>query len=348
MANDSINSEVTESSVESQNIISYERMITIINLMFVKKQGATFLGNADNIKAFPLLSEEEKVFVDKVYEKIKELGISEDVTKITNMQQLKDELYGMCKIPSNVIENVKQKIADKKRETMKKIAKDKNQWAKQDEESGKKYARTVSMESVIASSNIGTIERQYKKALYQPETLCGRATEVPEKPYVKLERYAEDRIDSISPKTSYQFADRTYIIRKVGNLLYMPTPNLKDSLSAYEVTVSKDDISQTVRVFGEISFDKMSNPYYNAAVFLQLLGVSNLTDRELHGYIGSLEQVRDQNGELKDQYRMVHSPEEYTAVTIWEQIEKESKGKNEKNQDKLLKSSGKVAGGDER
>lgn len=343
------NNEVNEDLTTNQSTISSERKMTLIDLMFRKSTNATFLGNRDAIKSFPMITEEEKAFVDEVYKKIKELNMGEDVFQLTNKQQLVEELYARCQIPREAVEEVRQKRTEKAQKTLDEIQKEREELEARIA-ADKHGEGAVVVEQQVPNIKVvdGAKQAGYKEELYQPETLCGYSIDIPEKPFVEYISYTPERIENVSPQTSYQFADRTYTIKKVGNLIYMSAPNLKDSLSAYEVTVSRDDISQTVRVFGEISFDKMSNPYYSAAIFLQLLGVSNLTDRELHGYIGSLEQVRDKNGELKDQYRMVHSPEEYTAVTIWEQIEKESKGKNEKNQDELLKSSGKVAGGDER
>lgn len=341
MENDLSNHEVSQASTVIENTISHERKMTIINLMFVKKQGATFLENSESIKSFPLVTDAERDFVDEVYKKIKELNIGEDVTQITNAKQIKEQLYEMCQIPSNVVEEVKKKAKERAESTMQKIAEDKTKWDEQDAEGQKKYGRVNSIENAKGITD-------YKKDLYQPETLCGRAIEVSERPYVERSRYTEDRIVNISPKKSYQFADRTYTIKKVGVLFYMSTPNLRDNLSEYEITISRDNISKTISVFGEISFDKMSDPYYNAAVFLQLLGANNLTDRELHGYIGSLEQVRDEAGNLKNEYKMVHSPEEYTAVVVWEQIEKAKREMKGQEQNKSLESGEKAAGGEVR
>ena len=67
MENDSINKEKQETTT-SQKTISNAKKMTIINLMFVKKQGATLAVNRDNIKAFPTITQEEKDFTDKVYD----------------------------------------------------------------------------------------------------------------------------------------------------------------------------------------------------------------------------------------------------------------------------------------
>ena len=130
----------------------------------------------------------------------------------------------------------------------------------------------------------------------------------------------------------------------------MSAPNLQDSISEYEITISQDGTSKTVRRFGDISFNKMDDASYSTVVFLGLLGERNLDDKKLHGYLGSLELVKDQNkeGETESSYRVVYLPEEYTAIVIWEQIEKVRKGKRLQDQGKVLPREAKASGGDER
>lgn len=346
------NNEVNEDLTTDQSTISSERKMILIDLMFRKSTNATFLSNRDGIKLFPMITEEEKAFVDEVYKKIKELNIGEDVFQLTNKQQLVEELYARCQIPREAVEEVRQKRTEKAKETFDKIAKEKERLearmaADKHEEGAVVKEQQVPdlkvVEGIEVNEQVG-----YKEELYQPETLCGRSRELMDQPFVEHISYLPERIENISPQTSYQFADRTYRIKKVGSLVYMSAPNLQDSISEYEITISRDDISKTIRRFGEISFYKMNDIDYSTAVFLGLLGEANLTDKELHVYIGSLEKVQGENGELKNQYRMVHSPEEYTAVAIWEQIEKTREESKQKNQGKSVQDGRRAAGGDER
>lgn len=190
----------------------------------------------------------------------------------------------------------------------------------------------------------------YKEDLYQPNILCGHSIGMPELPFIEKINYTRERIENISPQTSYQFANKIYTIKKVGSILYMSAPNLQDSISEYEITISQDGTSKTVRRFGDISFNKMDDASYSTVVFLGLLGERNLDDKKLHGYLGSLELVKDQNkeGETESSYRVVYLPEEYTAIVIWEQIEKVRKGKRLQDQGKVLPREAKASGGDER
>ena len=68
-----------------------------------------------------------------------------------------------------------------------------------------------------------------------------------DQPFVEHISYTPERIENISPQTSYRFADKVYTIKKVGSLVYMSAPNLQDSISEYEITISRDDISKTIR-----------------------------------------------------------------------------------------------------
>ena len=344
------NNEVNEDLTTDQSTISSERKMTLIDLMFRKSTNATFLSNRDGIKLFPMITEEEKAFVDEVYKKIKELNIGENVFQLTNKQQLVEELYARCQIPREAVEEVRQKRTEKAKETFDKIAKEKERLEARivADRQGKEAVSTEQqlpdlkvVEGIEVNEQVG-----YKEELYQPETLCGRSRELLDQPFVEHISYSPERIENISPQTSYQFADRIYTIKEVGALLYMSAPNLQDSISEYEITISRGDISRTIRRFGEISFNKMNDATYNAVVFLGLLGVTNLTDKELHGYIGSLEQVQDENRKPKNQYRVVYSPEEYTAVAIWEQIEKTKRKSNK--QDKALEDGKRAAGGETR
>jgi len=327
MENDSINKEGQETTI-SQKTISNAKKMTIINLMFVKKQGATLAVNRDSIKAFPTITQEEKDFADKVYDILQELNIGEDILYRGDIEQLKQELYQRCQIPQEVVEKMEQARRQRTKETQADIMKNYEEWAKQDAQTEKRCeerGRLSGQEPSIQVIEGGYSEEvvRYKEDLYQPGFLCGHAEKMPEKPFVQHVRYTTERVANTSPETPYQFADRIYAIRKIGELVYMPTPNLKDSLSEYEITISKGNMSRTVKRFGEISFHRMREPAYSTAVLLQLLSVENLTDKELHGYIGGVEQVRDKNGKTKDEYQIVHLPEEYTAVAIWEEIEQE-------------------------
>lgn len=343
------NNEVNEDLTTNQSTISSERKMTLINLMLRRSTNATFLGNRDAIKSFPMITEEEKAFVDEVYKKIKELNIGEDVFQLTNKQQLVEELYARCQIPREAVEEVIQKRTEKAQETFAKIQKEREELEARIA-ADKHGEGAVIVEQQVPNIKVidGVEQAGYKEELYQPETLCGRSRELMDQPFVEHISYSPERIENISPQTSYQFADRVYTIKKVGSLVYMPAPNLQDSISEYEITISRDDISKTIRRFGEISFHKMNDIDYSTAVFLGLLGETNLTDKELHGYIGSLEKVQGENGETRNQYRMVHSPEEYTAVAIWEQIEKTREESKQKNQGRSVQDGRRAAGGNER
>lgn len=346
MENNSTN-EVNENSSTVQGKILDQKKMTIINLMFVKRQGATLASNRESIKNFPIVTAEEKAFIDEVYTILQELKIDEDIFSIDNIEQVKETLYERCQIPREIVEKAKQARQDQAKEIQEGISKDYKEWARQDAETARKSAnagRLASKEPEIFVVQGGVKDEAaeltvgYKKELYQPGFLCGRSAKVANKPFVEHIQYTPERVENTSPETSYQFADKIYTIKKVGELVYMSTPNLKDSLSEYEITISKENMSRTVKRFGEISFHKMSDAAYSTVVFLQLLGADNLTDKELHGYMGSVEQVRDKNGKLKDEYGVVHLPEEYTAVAVWEQIE------NEKKKEIEIR----VAGGEER
>lgn len=349
------NNEVNTDLTTPQGRISDEKKITIIRLMFSRSTGATFMSRKEGIKSFPLLTKEEKAFIDEVYENIKELGIGEEIMGITDVKQLQEELYVRCQIPREAVEKAQQEREKSAEEFNKRLEEDQRKWNEKMAQENKKpkEAGVISRQPKIEVIEGGKIEEireveAYKEDLYQPGLLCGKSVDMPDQPFVKLVSYTPERIENVSPQTSYQFADRTYIIKKVGDLLYMPNPNLKDSISEYEITILRGDVSKTIRRFGEISFNKMSDVSYSKAVFLGLLGQTNLTDKELHGYLGSLERTKVENeeGELEDSYRLVHSQEEYTAVAIWEQIEKAKERR--KGQSKLGKDEGKVAGGEDR
>lgn len=357
MDNNLENNEVSTDSVAPQRIISNERKITLINLMFRKSTDATFLTNRDGIKAFPLLTEEEKDFIDEVYKIIKALDIGEKVIGIDNatVSQLQEELYIRCQIPREVVEEMKQKRMKKIEAFNEKREEEQREWNERMAKEEKKHKR---VEAIGEAPRIEVIEGgqreeikgevSYKKDLYQPDLLCGKSVDMPGLPFVEHISYTPERIKDVSPTTSYQFVDKTYTIKEVGMLLYMPEPNLKDTISEYEITISKGDVSKTIRRYGEISFSKMGDVSYSTGVILGLLGQTNLTDEELHGYLGSLERtkVETEEGGVRESYRLVHSPEEYTAVAIWEQIEKAKEEKNAQN--KPGKEQGKVAGGEDR
>lgn len=350
MDNNLENNEVNIDSTTPQRKISNERKITLINLMFRKSTNATFLKNRDGIKAFPLLTEEEKDFIDEVYEKIKELDIGEEVIGIANVKQLQDELYAKCQIPREVVEGVKQEEREEAKKFNKRREEDQRKWNERMAKEEKKYKKAEEKEAMSEPPKIEVIEGgrkeeikgevAYKKDLYLPGLLCGKSDDMPDQPFIKHISYTPERIENVSPQTSYQFEGRTYTIKKVGDLFYMSAPNLQESISEYEITISKGNISKTIRGFGEISFYKMSEASYSKAVLSNLLGQTNLTDKELHGYLGSLKQtkVKNEEGELEDSYELAHLKEEYTAVAIWEQIEKVKAERNAQ----------KVAGGEDR
>lgn len=361
MENNLANNAESGNTTPMQEAISDEKKITLINLMFRKSTNATFLGNRDGIKALPLLTEEEKAFIDEVYEKIKELGIGEEVLQVTNVSKLQEELYDRCQIPREAVERVQQENAKRTEKFKENLEKDQRKWDARMAEEEKKYARTEETEVIDEQPKIEVIEGGqkeesektvgYKEDLYQPGFLCGHSLGMPEKPFVELVRYTQERVESVSAGNTYQFSDKTYTIKKTGELLYMSAPNLKDTLSEYEITITKGNISKTVRRFGEISLHKMSDASYSTVVFLGLLGQANLTDEELHGYLGSLEltKVQNEEGELEDSYRVVHSPEEYTAVVMWEEIAKAREGIRKVKNNSEAKSNGdKAVGGDAR
>lgn len=326
-----LNQDIEESDNKNKQVgsIPDKKKMTIIDLMFGKRQGATFLSNYEAIKALPLLNEMEKAFVDEVYTDIRTMNIGEDVNQIVNGNQIKAELYAMCKIPREVVERVERENKERGERFKARIAEERKEWderearakamASENAKEGADEERSNEDESEEREEDREPVE--YKEDLYKPGFLCGRSREVPEQPFVEYMRYSPERIESASPKEIYQFADRNYKIKKVGQVQYMSTPNLKDVIFEYEITITKDDISKTVRRYGEISFDKLNDPFYSTVVFTQLLGLNNLTDKQLHGYIGCLENIQGEDGKAKKQYRMVHLPEQYTAVVTLEKIE---------------------------
>ena len=52
----------------------------------------------------------------------------------------------------------------------------------------------------------------YKEDLYQPNILCGHSIGMPELPFIEKINYTRERIENISPQTSYQFANKIYTI----------------------------------------------------------------------------------------------------------------------------------------
>ena len=296
-----------EKSVETT--LLEENKITIINMMFQFKKGKDFSSARDLLKAFQASEERDLAFVDEVYQALQEVqkdGVSDE--------QLKEELYAHFKISKELVEAEKRKSEERKKRVNDTIADQKANWEKQDEELKiRNYGQTETQTEEVE-------EIHYKKDLYMPELLCSHPMGQAGKPFVRLLPYPKDEEKDIH---TYTFAGRTYTIRTSGELFYMSTPNAKESISEYEITIAKEDRSGTVKAYGEISFEKMRDPNYRTMVFLQLLGVENLTDKELHGYIGSLALARDENGRLKeDEYRIAHLPEEYTAVMLWKERER--------------------------
>ncbi len=321
--------EVRNSSKREENILSDETKIMLINLMFQFRKGNDFSISRDRLKAFQSATKQQLIFIDEIYDTLQKIGIDGDINKREYREQVMEKLYKSLQVSSEVMQEVR-KASDSANQQGK--AGD-----KEDKELGTKAIQLQEAKNEIP----------YKMGLYQPELLCRQPNAKVGEPFVKLVRYPVERQ---FPIYSYQFAGRTYDIKKTGELFYMSTPNLQESISEYEITISMGNVSRTIKRFGEIFFSKMEDPAYNAMLFLQLLGITNLTDKELHGYMGSLSRVVDTSRRTNG-YRVTHLPEQYTAVITWEKMEKESMQERENGKRIInLESArrGKVSGGNER
>ena len=190
------NNEVNEDLTTNQSTISSERKMTLIDLMFRKSTNATFLGNRDAIKSFPMITEEEKAFVDDIYIKIKELNIGENVFQLTNKQQLVEELYARCQITRKSVEEVRKRRTEKAQVTLAKIQKEREELEARiaTDEHGE---GAVVVEQQVSNIKVidGVEQAGYKEGLYQPETLCGRSREVMDQPFVEHISYSLERIE---------------------------------------------------------------------------------------------------------------------------------------------------------
>ena len=319
-------------SVEENGVsnISDERKINIINLMFMFIKETDFTPSKEKMKNFQVLTPDEREFIDLVYDEICKLEIEGNVKDRAYQEKLKDELFNRFGVPKQLVEASRQASSARVAELQKDF--NKQPGRQQVEEDKAVDFRTQGVVEPGIQEIVGNIEGSVKEEsitegysiseirqdLYKPAFLCGQARDDKEKPFVNLLKCRPDNI--VDHK--YQFGDKSYTIRKTGELVYMPTPAMEDSISQYEITIEGTLEAISVKRFGEISFHKMSDPAYHSAIFLGLVRDPNLTDKSLHGYLGSLQPKRDEEENLTSLYEIVHSPEEYTAVVIWEELEK--------------------------
>lgn len=314
--------------VVDNNTVSDSRKITIINLILQFSKGNDFSIGCERIKGFQSITEPELAFIDEVSNILQSMKIEENMTKREAQEQLKEALYQELQISQEAIEQDSDKNQELKEQASAKIEEQRALWRAQDEEA---FAGKMTI----------------REDLYRPEFLCGRAIGTTDKPFVELIKYTQERVDKAAH--SYQAYGRDYTIKKTGELVYMPTPNLQECLSKYEITISKAGMSRTIERYGEICFHKMDDANYKEAVLSKLLEVSNLKDVGLQGYIGSLERVQDEKGRQKNEYQVVHLPEEYTAMLIWREIEKEREERKNRNANtEIVAEQGDSAEGEER
>ncbi|MCI9177787.1 MAG: hypothetical protein HFJ28_04350 [Clostridia bacterium] len=323
MNSNSLN-QIEESSVSN---ISDERKINIINLMFMFIKETDFTPSKEKMKNFQVLTQDERDFIDFVYDEICKLKIEGNVKDRAYQEELKDKLFDRFGVSKALVEKSRGEAKDRANKLQKDFYEQPGR--QQDKADGVAIdAETKELGIIEESKNIGEAcnTGEIRQDLYKPAFLCGQARDDKEKPFVNLLKCRPDNI--VDHK--YQFGDKSYTIRKTGELVYMPTPAMEDSISQYEIIIEGAFPTISVKRFGDISFNKMSNPAYSSAVFLGLIKDSNLTDESLHGYLGTLQPKRDEQGNLTSLYEIVHLPEEYTAVVIWEEIEKLRSEKQDK------------------
>lgn len=337
-----------------QDILTDSRKMTIINIALLTLTGTDFKPKIGKMKAWGE-NEVEQAFTKEVFDAIKECSRG---TKIDAefKRQLKNTLYDRFNISKEMQSEAQAKAQKTAKQTSDYIKQQREKWAEQDREVAQKISeyreatqkiggqgsKTVDITSRLANNSIdaerveglaedeikghNTIDifqeqrtrNEYKSNLYKPHLIATSNKTKQERPLIKLnKRKPEDIVDY-----EYEYAGTQYMIRRTGELLYKTFVGVEDSISEYEITMRREDKVLTVRKFGYISVPTMEYESYRTEVFTTLLGKNNMEDPELHSYIGSLEEVKGPTREIQP-YKIEHSAEEYTAVMILEELERQ-------------------------
>lgn len=319
--------------------LSDNRKITIINVAMLTLVGTNFRPQIGKIQSWGE-TEEEQAFTKKVFDVIQES--TKDVKIDAEFKRkLKKDLYeqfGVSKEGQKKEVEKRVKMAESAQEH---IEKQRTEWAKQDAQTAQKLngvfqsqesnrgLQSQELNRELQPQECKTIDiiqakrerehrEEYKRWLYKPHLIATTNNKVKkEMPLIKLnKRKPEDIVDY-----EYEFAGTQYTIRRTGELLYKTFVGVEDSISEYEITMRREGKVLTVRKFGNISIPTMEYEGYSREVFTTLLGKNNMEDPELHSYMGSLEEVNGPTREIQP-YKIAHSAEEYTAVMLWEELER--------------------------
>ena len=327
-----------------QDILTDSRKMTIINIALITLTGTDFRPKIEKIEAWGE-NEAEQAFTKEVFDVIEECSRGAKIDAEFK-RQLKNTLYDRFNISKEMQSEAQVKAQQIAKETSAYIKQQREKWAEQDRETAQKIGgqdyKTVDITSRLLNNSIeeerveepqedtikghNTIDifqeqrarNEYKSNLYKPDLIATSNKTKQERPLIKLnKRKPEDIVDY-----EYEYAGTQYMIRRTGELLYKTFVGVEDSISEYEITMRREDRVLTVRKFGHISVPTMEYESYRTEVFTTLLGKNNMEDPELHSYIGSLEEVKGPTREIQP-YKIEHSAEEYTAVMILEELERQ-------------------------
>ncbi len=327
-----------------QDILTDSRKMTIINIALITLTGTDFRPKIEKIEAWGE-NEAEQAFTKEVFDVIEECSRGAKIDAEFK-RQLKNTLYDRFNISKEMQSEAQVKAQQIAKETSDYIKQQREKWARQDRETAQKIGRQGSkivgitpglvnnttdersvkepQEDIIQGHNTIDIfqeqsaRNEYKSNLYKPGLIATSNKTKQERPLIKLnKRNPEDIVDY-----QYEYAGTQYTIRRTGELLYKTFVGVEDSISEYEITMRREDKVLTVRKFGHISVPTMEYESYRTEVFTTLLGKNNIEDPELHSYIGSLEEVKGPTREIQP-YKIEHSAEEYTAVMILEELERQ-------------------------
>lgn len=319
--------------------LSDSKKITIINVAMLTLVGTNFKPQIGKIQSWGE-TKEEQAFTEKVFDAIQESskGVKIDAEF---KRKLKEDLYEKFGVSKEGQKREAEKRAKMAESVQEHIEEQKVEWAKQDAQTAQKLnggfqsqesnrgLQSQELNRELQSQEGKTIDiaqakrekgqqEEYKRELYKPHLIATTNNKVKkEMPLIKLNRRKpEDIVDY-----EYEFAGTQYTIRRTGELLYKTFVGVEDSISEYEITMRREGKVLTVKKFGNISIPTMEYEGYSREVFTTLLGKNNMEDPELHSYMGSLEEVKGPTREIQS-YKIAHSAEEYTAVILWEELER--------------------------
>lgn len=319
---------------KATNTLSDNKKITIINIAVLTLVGTNFKPKVEKIQSWGE-NAQEKAFTQEVFDTIQEYAKGVKINSKFR-EQLKIDLYDRFGVSKEVQTQDRQKRAQMADSVNEDIAKKKAEWAKQDAQAAQKLNIGIQLqknskirEQTQQSYKTTEITRrgqqegrkeqgEYKRGLYDPHLIATSNKTKQERLLIKLnKRKSEDIVDY-----EYEYAGTQYTIRRTGELLYKTFVGVEDSISEYEITMRREDRVLTVRKFGHISVPTMEYESYRTEVFTTLLGKNNMEDPELHSYMGSLEGVQGPARGIQP-YKIAYSPEEYTAVMLFEELERQ-------------------------